>query len=173
MTEVVVVRVSSASGSSTSSVRLPSAASTTMAPRSTYLTRRRAGGMRPASRRAERKRSQPSSVPRGQIQPHQTRPSTRVSPSVTKASANGAQPGAGGEHGGQRRQRVEAEEDVRQGLRLEPLQPREEQVDEEDEGDDLHGAPCPAGGSPAARPPARRTGFTLLSRHVTPRRRRR
>ena len=65
------------------------------------------------------------------------------------------QPGAGGEHGGQRREWVEAEEDVRQGLRLEPLQPRDEQVHEEDEGDDPHGgrahraaASRPTGGAP-------------------------
>ena len=61
-----------------------------MTPSSTYFTRRNAGGTPPASRRAERKRSQPSSVPIGQIQPHHTRPSTSVSPSVMKARAKGA-----------------------------------------------------------------------------------
>ena len=90
MAEVVSVRVSSDRGSSTSRVRLASAARTTMAPRRTYLTRRRAVGTRPASRRAERNRSQPSSVPSGQIQPHHTRPSTSVTPRVMKARAKGA-----------------------------------------------------------------------------------
>ena len=90
MTEVVTVRVSRESGSRTSSVRLASAARTTIAPSSTYLTRRNAGGTRPADRREDRNRSQPSSVPSGQIQPHQKRPRTSVTPSVMKASANGA-----------------------------------------------------------------------------------
>ena len=90
ITDVVSVRVSSASGSSTSSVRFWSAARTTIAPSSTYLTRRRPPGIRGPSSRAERRRSQPSSVPSGQIQPHHTRPRARVNASVTSASANGA-----------------------------------------------------------------------------------
>ena len=61
-----------------------------MTPSSTYFTRRNADGTPAFDRRAERKRSHPSRVPSGHIQPHHTRPSTSVSPSVMKASAKGA-----------------------------------------------------------------------------------
>ncbi len=79
-----------------------------------------------------------------------------------EGECEGRQPGASGEHRRQSGEGVEAEEDVGEWDRLEPLQPGEEQGDEDDEGDHLDGAPRPAGGSPAARPAARRTGLAPL-----------
>ena len=155
MTEVVTVRVSSASGSSTSSVRFWSAARTTMAPSSTYLTRRK------------RVRHAWPELPRGaETQPAEQR-AERADPAAPHAAESERQgerderererrePGAGREHGGQPRQRVEAEEEVGVRLRRQPLQAGEEEVDEEEEARGLHGAPDPAGGLPAAGAPAR------------------
>ena len=83
---MVAVRVSRAMGSSTSSVRLPSAAMAAMPPSRMYFRLRRRGGAL-LRRRADGKRSQPSNVPKGQIHPHQTRPRTSASATVIRAGA--------------------------------------------------------------------------------------
>ena len=74
-------------GSRTMSVMLPKAAMTPMATRTMYLTLRRRGGSRFAARPADLKRSHPSSVPSGQIQPHQKRPRTTAPTTVASARA--------------------------------------------------------------------------------------
>ena len=86
ITEAVVLRVIRVIGSRIISVRLPRAAPTTTITRRKYLIRRRRDGSRFWRRRAFLNRTYSSTVPMGQNQPHQTRPSTTVAPRVISAS---------------------------------------------------------------------------------------
>ena len=85
MSTVVAVRVNRPMGSRTMSVMTPQAAIVTITPSRTYLTRRRRGGRRDACRRAPLNLTPPRTVPSGQIQPHQNRPTTTVTTTVTTA----------------------------------------------------------------------------------------
>ena len=146
------MRVSSAMGSRIRSVRLPRAAMTRIDAEE-HVLRRSRRPRRQARRRPARARSGPPEERAQRADPAAPDPARppAAATTVTTAQREVRQPAARGEHRAERRQRIEAEEEVGVGERGMALQRREQEEDEGAQGGDLDGAAHPAGGSPAAR----------------------